>query len=301
MASNDLDTTLKAVADDRGVAILSFIAPNPVKVSPARTNYTSISEADIYNLEDQVESATESNKELPDTLHLIIHTPGGDLYSTTKIVTFLRDRFKKIVAFVPYEAASGGTVLCYAADEIVMSSFANLTPTDPQIFYKNQYVSVTSFAAAVETFEKKFETIAEPEVPTPYSQMASMFDPIILKEMDKKSVDAFRTLAQLGSRTTQFDNNPYKSGQVAFRLTYPDFPHNHVIGREEAGELGFRVADESAHGDLLKTYRKFVRAKLKERTSNHVIKMYIPAERIRGDQNATSDNVVSIKKEAELA
>lgn len=66
-------------------------------------------------------------------LDLILHRPGGSVESAEAIVAYLRSRFSHIRIFVPNLARSAATMLCCAADEIVLGKHCFLGPTDPQI------------------------------------------------------------------------------------------------------------------------------------------------------------------------
>lgn len=67
-------------------------------------------------------------------LDLIIHTPGGEIGATQKIVEYLKSVFNNdIRVFVPHTAMSAGTMIACAAKEIYMGKHSFLGPIDPQI------------------------------------------------------------------------------------------------------------------------------------------------------------------------
>ena len=66
-------------------------------------------------------------------LDLILHSPGGTLPATQAIVRALRGRYEHIRVFVPQRAMSGAAMLACAADQIIMSGFASLSPTNPLV------------------------------------------------------------------------------------------------------------------------------------------------------------------------
>jgi Serine dehydrogenase proteinase len=67
------------------------------------------------------------------TLDLIIHSPGGSAEAADAIVTYLRSKFSDIRVFVPHMAMSAATMICCAADTIVMGKHSFIGPIDPQI------------------------------------------------------------------------------------------------------------------------------------------------------------------------
>jgi len=67
-------------------------------------------------------------------LDLILHTPGGDLAATEAIGEYLKKHLSNdIRVIVPHLAMSGGTLLAFAAKQIVMGIHSSLGPIDPII------------------------------------------------------------------------------------------------------------------------------------------------------------------------
>src|SRR5262245_25980289 len=121
----ELTAKLQEIADSNNVAVIGFIAPqDAVRLSPVTFVSAAIEERDMYRLEEIV-AEIKALESAPDTLHLIIQTPGGELFTSYKIAQFLRSSFKIIKAFVPYQAASGGTLICCAANEIYLGDLGN--------------------------------------------------------------------------------------------------------------------------------------------------------------------------------
>lgn len=69
---------------------------------------------------------------------LVLHTPGGDIFSAIFISRLFKKYPGKIRAIIPLYAMSGGTLLALSCDEIYMSDTACLGPVDPQLgsFFK---------------------------------------------------------------------------------------------------------------------------------------------------------------------
>lgn len=72
---------------------------------------------------------------IPDAvpLDLILHCPGGIVLAAEQIALALKDRSGKVTALVPHYAMSGATLLCLAADEVLMDPHSVMGPLDPQI------------------------------------------------------------------------------------------------------------------------------------------------------------------------
>ncbi len=66
-------------------------------------------------------------------IDIILHTPGGIVLAAEQIARALKKHPARGTAMVPHYAMSGGTMICLAADEILMDDNAVLGPIDPQI------------------------------------------------------------------------------------------------------------------------------------------------------------------------
>ena len=67
-------------------------------------------------------------------LDLILHTPGGDIAATESLVDYLYSMFgKDIRVIVPQISMSAGTMIAFAAKEIILGKHSNLGPIDPQM------------------------------------------------------------------------------------------------------------------------------------------------------------------------
>ena len=67
-----------------------------------------------------------------DHLDLIVAGPGGVSEAAYLVARELRRRFTHLTAYVPFEAKSAATLLCLAADELVLGDLGELGPLDQQ-------------------------------------------------------------------------------------------------------------------------------------------------------------------------
>lgn len=261
----DLQKDLQKIADEKEVTIISFVAPqDPVRTSPVTIASAAIQEKEMYKLEEAVEKSQSDN------LHLIIQTPGGELHTSFKIASFLRSKFKNIQAFVPYQAASGGTLICCAANSLSMGDFANLTPIDPQVRYAGSWVSAYSLLRFVKSFETIYGQHSPGEVPSPWQQMADKLDPIIHDEMNTSvfttTVYAYRLLRKSGY-------SEEKAATLAVNLGRTMYTHSFAILGEEAAEIGFNLVKED---ETIRIYRRLVAERMQERVADHCIDTFYP-------------------------
>jgi ATP-dependent protease ClpP protease subunit len=79
-------------------------------------------------------------------LDLVVHSPGGSVEATEQIVSYLRRRYDHIRVIVPLCALSTATLLCCAADQIVLGEHSALGPIDPVVNWRYQGASHSTAA-----------------------------------------------------------------------------------------------------------------------------------------------------------
>jgi hypothetical protein len=67
-----------------------------------------------------------------DHLDVIVASPGGRSEAAYLVTRELRRRFAHLTAYVPFQAKSAATLLCLAADELVLGDLGELGPLDTQ-------------------------------------------------------------------------------------------------------------------------------------------------------------------------
>ncbi|HEX29708.1 TPA: hypothetical protein ENG04_06470, partial [Candidatus Poribacteria bacterium] len=85
----------------------------------------------IQDSEEVLRAIKMTDEDVP--IDLILHTPGGLVLAAEQIAHALASHKAKVTVFIPHYAMSGGTLLALAADEIVMSEIAVLSPVVPQL------------------------------------------------------------------------------------------------------------------------------------------------------------------------
>ena len=163
------------------------------------------------------------------------------MFTSYKIAHYLRSSFKEIKAFVPYQAASGGTLICCGANEIYLGDLGNLTPIDPQVRYKETRVSAQAFERIVDGMKTLYGEYSPTEVPTPWQQMADKIDPVIFDEMQTLMFTTFAYALRLLD-ATKYEHS--KAVGIAYRLSRTQNNHSHPILRSEAVEIGFNIKED---------------------------------------------------------
>jgi ClpP class serine protease len=77
---------------------------------------------DINDSEDILRASRRTDRDV--LIDIVLHTPGGLVLAALQIARALREHPAKVTAFAPHYAISGGTLICLAANAIVLSSHA---------------------------------------------------------------------------------------------------------------------------------------------------------------------------------
>lgn len=90
---------------------------------------------------DSIEHIIEQIQLIPieqEEIDFLLISNGGDPITALRIISILRERFKKISVLLPNVAYSAATILSLGADEIIMHPYSNLGPVDPQLTVSRQ-------------------------------------------------------------------------------------------------------------------------------------------------------------------
>jgi ClpP class serine protease len=102
---------------------------------------------DIDDSERVMRAIRGAQKDVP--IDIILHTPGGLALAATQIAMALKAHPAKKTVIVPHYAMSGGTLIAFAADKIIMDPHAALGPVDPQLGDMQGSYPATSLIAVV--------------------------------------------------------------------------------------------------------------------------------------------------------
>ena len=122
-SSDALSSAVEAVLSDRGRPLLvMYWAPLPdggINDLSLATTFKALTEV-----------AQLSYDEPLNEMDVLIHTLGGEPTAAYRIAQLVRDFTKSAAFLVPVHAWSGGTLICLAADEILLGHHAVLSPID---------------------------------------------------------------------------------------------------------------------------------------------------------------------------
>ena len=174
---------------------------------------------------------------------VLILSNGGDPIVSWRIISLLREKFKKITVMIPYTAYSAATLLALGADEIIMHPFGNLGPLDPQLTFADgdgkrktiSYEDITKYLEFVkdsgisdqELLEKAFDRLSAEIPPTALG-------------FAKRSSQLGLTMSQKLLATHMRDENKTKA--IAETLNSKFYHHGYPLSRREAKEIGLQLA-----------------------------------------------------------
>jgi len=161
---------------------------------------------------------------------LFLHTPGGNVDATEKIISILKQRTTGYRVIVPSWAKSAGTVLALSAEEIVVGVNSELGPIDPQWRTANGAVPCELLAN-------------DPTQPPHIQQMAGMY------------VQRNRNLAkQLLSKGMMSGKTPQEIDDVLSKISSSNgyMSHGAVIDYSGAKSLGLNAKYLPPDDDLWK-------------------------------------------------
>ncbi|MEN6466813.1 MAG: ATP-dependent Clp protease proteolytic subunit, partial [Syntrophaceae bacterium] len=152
-------------------------------------------------------------------IDLVLHTPGGLVLSTEQIALALKRHKAKVTIFVPHYAMSGGTLLCMAADEVIMDENAVLGPVDPQL---GEYPAASLLRAIGKKEPKDIDDktlILADVAEKALVQMREFVKYILLEHKDEET-----------------------AGRIAVTMTEGRWTHDYPITFEEAKSIGLLVS-----------------------------------------------------------
>jgi ClpP class serine protease len=158
-----------------------------------------------------------------DAIAMVLHTNGGFSMPTDMIAKALWQHKGKKVAFVPYTAMSGGTVIALAADHVEMGLAAALGPIDTQYW-----------GWPASAFEYLKQTKSPDRIDDHHVMMMH-----VAEKFEKDAVTRASKRINANHRPT-----------VAAALTSGVRYHGDTISAQEAREIGINVATKECPKDI---------------------------------------------------
>ena len=96
-------------------------------------------------------------------LDVLIHSPGGSAEAAEAIIDLLRSKYSSLRFIIPDQAKSAATMMCCAADQLLMDEKSELGPIDPQmiIVRGDKQLIRAPAQAIIDQFELARKSISE--------------------------------------------------------------------------------------------------------------------------------------------
>jgi hypothetical protein len=195
----------------------------------------SITDTDVQGFMETI-SDLDSNE-----LDIILHSPGGSTEVAEQIVDYLRSKFDSVRMIVPQAAMSAATLMCCAADEVVMGHHSSLGPTDPQMLLPTKtgqrWVPAQTI---VDQFEEVNEAIQDGKEIAHYTPILSQYDPG-LKQEAENAIELTDKLAEEWAEEYMFDQHQQASQKAqevsSYLSNHKNFlSHNRRLSRKHITE-----------------------------------------------------------------
>src|SRR6266704_824075 len=179
-------------------------------------------------------------------LDLVLHSPGGSLAAADAIVQYLRSKFSHIRVLVPHAAMSAATMICCAADEIVMGKHSFLGPIDPQMIMQTSLGPRSIPAQAIlDQFEIAKEECKDPARLDVWLPMLQQYGPDLLvqcqnvsalsRELVQSWLTDYMFRGQLNAAERATSIASWLADHAKFKM------HGRHINRERLREKGMNI------------------------------------------------------------
>ena len=195
----------------------------------------------------------------PDTLDLMINSPGGSPTTAEKIILTCRSYTSSLRVIVPASAMSAATLVAMGADEIVLAPTAELGPIDPQMRMQTPQGAMLRPAAAwIDAYRdlvnemQKAMTATPPRPPHPFVELLRKLDPswiqVCLKarQLAQRIAIDYLHKYMLPDRTLSDVTSVVKN----FLTEGEEFSHGRAIRSSKAKEFGLKVEALEANSEL---------------------------------------------------
>lgn len=207
----------------------------------------SICQNDVMAMNRLLEGVDRGSK-----LGLFVKSDGGNPEAALRMIHLLRDRFKHLTLYAPFECASAATMIALGANEIHMGPTSYLTAVDTS--FKHQLSPLDSGNDLVSVSQDEVMRIlklwhVEKKQDNPYPELYKYLHPLVIGALDRSSSLSIRICKELLNYHLR---DSRKANRISKELnsTYPS--HSYPITQHEAKRLGLNVKPlEPEVNDLL--------------------------------------------------
>jgi hypothetical protein len=234
------------IEEIRGRPLITYI-------TSSRMNASGLMAADV--IPELCKQINTIPKERTD-VDLLLVSNGGDPVVSWRIISLLRERFKKVGVLLPYQAYSAATLVALGADDIVMHPFSNLGPVDPQLSIQRNVPGTPgtpdTITFGAEDLSHFIDFVCKDVGISDQEQKERAFE-LVCKEVGaipigiaKRSSNLASSLGQKLLSLHMEDQNKVKA--ISDSLNKSFYHHGYPVGRSEAKKIGLPITE--AQDDL---------------------------------------------------
>jgi ClpP class serine protease len=219
--------TLSAIEDITKIPLICYVSKTS---NVPRGAPIFIDEEDVIGFSDLI-TTTPGEK-----IDVFLISNGGSPEAAERIVKLLRNKYRQIRFFIAGNAYSAATMMCFAADEIIMHCQGTLGPIDPQI-------SGIPAHAILESFEEVQKRLKDegPASLTAYMPLIAKNDLHLLNLCKKAQQLSIELAEQYLRQYMKKDDKSIKIITDFFMDHETHKSHGRSIDRESAKEKGLNI------------------------------------------------------------
>ena len=180
---------------------------------------------------------------------ILLVSHGGDPIVSWRVISLLRERFKKVGALLPAHAYSAATLLALGADEIQMHPYSNLGPVDPQLHGMKKVPGKPEENEEIhygaEDLAHFIEFVNTDVGITDQEQKERAFE-LVCNEVGAISIGIAKRSSNLSLSSSKkllslHMKDQSKVDNIAESLNKSFYHHGYPVGRQEAKKIGLPV------------------------------------------------------------
>ncbi len=182
-------------------------------------------------------------------LILVVNSPGGQGLAAERIVNVCRSYSgNRFSVLVPHMAKSAATLICFGADEIIMSRTAELGPVDPQFVYGDEksamQISAAEYVRSYEQLVSEASSGKNQRI-EPFLQQLNRFDARLIQQL-KSAQDLARDISVRHLQASMMKGKTPADIEKAinvFLAQSASKDHGRMITFSEAQSCGLNVSE----------------------------------------------------------
>jgi hypothetical protein len=194
-------------------------------------------------------------------MDLVLSTNGGVASAARRLALLLREYTDHLTIIVPHRAWSAGTLLCLAADELLLGPMSELSPLDPRIGAvrgESGNADQNRDGPAVVSAEdvRAFRDLAREWFGVDNPEYGTQILALLSQRVSPVSLGGFfradRLIRQLADELLAFHmEDEARRAVLVAKLVGGYHAHDHAITRRQARDLGLAVVAASAEEEAL--------------------------------------------------